>query len=113
MFRFALVVLAAIGLGSLLFGGAGWAATGAGFLLLAPLMIAFKIMFFLVIFGMVRAAFTGRRSYSNSGPWGWRPRPPSPRRDEVRRPSEQERFDEWHRLQHARDEVDSWVDPEL
>ncbi len=113
MFRFALVVLAAIGLGSLLFGGVGWGASGLGFLLLAPLFIAMKIMFFLVIFGLFRTAFVGRRNYSNYGPWGWRPQRRTSRRESTAGPSEQERFDEWHRLQHARDEVDSWVDPEL
>lgn len=110
MFRFAIVVLAAIGLGSLLFGGAEGFAAGAGLLLLAPLFIVFKIMFFLMIFGLFKYGFAGRRTSSGYGPWGWRPRRPTTRSDG---PSEKDRFDEWHRLEHAREEVDSWVDPEL
>ena len=113
MFRFALVVLAAIGLGSLLFGGVGWGATGLGFVLLAPLFIAMKLFFLLLVFGMFRMAWSGRRGYSSYGPWGWRPRRPSSRSTTSSGPSEKERFDEWHRMQHAREEVDSWVDPEL
>ncbi len=109
MFRFAILVLAAIGLGSLLFGGAGFAA-GAGFLLLAPLLFLAKIMFFVMIFGLFKHGFGHYRRPSANGPWGRRPRRESTR-DRV--PSEEERFADWHRLQHARDEVDSWVDPEL
>lgn len=109
MFRFGIAVLAVIGLVSLLSGAAGWA-LGAGFLLLAPLLIVFKIMFFLMIFGMFKSAFAHRRGHLNQGPWGWRPRRPTTR---IEGPSEKDRFDEWHRHQHARDEVDSWVEPEL
>jgi len=112
MFRFALVVLAAIGLGSLLFGGVGWGATGVGLLLLAPLVIVMKIAFLFLAFGLFRSVWAGRRGHSSYGPWGWRPRRSTPSRQAEQGPSERERFEEWHRLQHAREEVDSWVDPE-
>jgi hypothetical protein len=109
MFRFAFVVLAAIGLGVLLFGGVGWASAGFGFLLLAPLFIFLKIVLFMVLLGAVCSLASSRR-YSAWRSWGRRPRRPTTRPEG---PSDKERFEEWHRMQHARDEVDSWVDPEL
>ena len=109
MFRFGIAVLAVIGLVSLLSGAASWA-LAAGLFLLAPLLVIFKIMFFLMIFGMFKAAFAHRRGYSNQGPWGWRPRRPVSRGEST---SEKERFEEWHRMDHARQEVDSWVNPEV
>ena len=105
MFRFAITVLAAIGLGSLLFGGA----VGAGWLL-APLVIVFKIMFFMMIFGMVSSACGRNRRRSVRGPWGWRPAP-EPKAE--RGPSQREQFEDWHNMQHARQEVDGWVDGDL
>jgi hypothetical protein len=110
MFRFAIAVLAAIGLGTLLFGGVTGLAVGAGWLLLAPLFFIFKIMLFVMIFGMFKAAFGHGRRQSARGPWGWRP---SPDRPVERGPSSREQFQEWHNLEHARKEVDSWVEPEL
>ena len=109
MFRFGIAVLAVIGLVSLLSGAAGWAVAG-GLLLLAPLFIVFKIMFFLMIFGMFKAAFHHRRRHSNEGPWGWRPRRPATGGDSR---TDKDRFDEWHRMEHARQEVDSWVNPTI
>lgn len=106
MFRFAIVILAAIGLGSILFGGT----VSAGWLLLAPLFFIFKIMFFVMIFGMFKYGFGHARHGHAYGPWGWRPRR-TESRDET--PSQKDKFEEWHNLQHARQEVDSWVDPEL
>lgn len=106
MFRFGIAILAIIGLVSLLSGAASWAIGGL-FVLLLPLLFIAKIMFILLIFGMFKG-FAHRRGYAHHGPWGWRPRRQVDRSGE---PSEQERFDEWHRLQHARDEVDGWVNP--
>ncbi|NND03176.1 MAG: hypothetical protein HKN91_10350 [Acidimicrobiia bacterium] len=106
MFRLGIAVLAVVGLVSLISGAAGWAVAG-GLFLLAPLFFVFKIMFFLMMFGMFKAAFAHRRGYRNEGPWGWRPRPVAT----SNAPSEKERFDEWHRMDHARQEVDSWVNP--
>lgn len=118
MFRFAIGVLAIVGavwLFSSLFGAVGAAAGGAaaaGAFLLVPLFFAFKLLFVLMLFGFfAKAAGMGPRR----GPWGrrnWGYRPgdstssPSaePRRDRD------EDFEEWHRLAHARDEVDGWVE---
>lgn len=133
MFRFALAVLAVIGLVTLI-GGASAAAVGIGWLVLAPLVFVFKIMLFFLIFGAIAQAVSRRGGSSPSrgrdGCWG-RPRGrtrgegtsrpgwradrydrTSAARDERDddRPSDERRFDEWHRMQHARKEVDSWVE---
>ena len=109
MFRFAFGILAVIGLGALLFGGITGLAIGAGWLLLAPLLFLFKIMFIFMLFGMFRRA-GGPRRRTSSGPWGWRP---SSSRPVDQGPSRREQFEEWHSMEHAREEVDSWVEPEL
>ena len=105
MFRFVIAVLATIGLASLLFGGA----VGVGWLL-APFIIALKIMFFIMIFGMISSACRRNRRHSVRGPWGWRP---VPERKVERAPSQREQFEDWHNLQHARQEVDGWVEGDL
>jgi hypothetical protein len=105
MFRFVIAVLATIGLASLLFGGA----VGVGWLL-APFIIGLKILFFVMIFGMIGSACRRNRRYSARGPWGWRP---APERNVDERPSPREQFEDWHNLQHARREVDGWVDDEV
>ncbi len=108
IFRFAFFVLIVLALGSLaasLLGGVastGLAALGA--VVLLPILF-FKGLLFLMILGFFASAFCnrGRR-------WG----PPRSRRtaDDDRRPAAEERFEEWHRMAHAREEVDSWT-PEL
>lgn len=101
VFILAIIVLAFIGLGSVL--GAGAAGIGALFLL--PI-IFLKLTFFLFLFGFVgRHFYRGpRRPGDWSEPrWQWRARP------EPRSPSNEERFEEWHRMAHAREEVDGWV----
>ncbi len=105
MVRFVIAVLATVGLASLLFGGA----VGVGWLL-APFTIALKIMFFLVIFGMVTSACGRSRRPTMRGPWGWRPAP-DPKVE--RGPSQREQFEDWHRMEHARREVDGWVEEEF
>jgi len=110
MFRFAFAALAIIGLGSLLFGSIGHS-VGGGFLLLAPLLFVLKIMFFLMIFGIVRRGFGyGRGRAWDEAPWTRR-RTRSRRQEEG--PSQEKQFDEWHRMSHARDEVDQWVEGEI
>ena len=105
MFRFAFVALALMAFGSLLAGAAGT----AGLLVLAPLFIIGKLFLILVVFGAVGGFFW--RGYD-----GGRPSPPwtrfrQPRRDEESTEKNQtEQFEEWHRMAHARDEVDSWVE---
>jgi multisubunit Na+/H+ antiporter MnhG subunit len=105
MFMFVLVVLVAFGLGSLLFGSIGLAAVGAGFLFF-PLLILFKVVFFVMIVGFVARAF-GRGGYGHRRPpWAWHdddrhgPRPGA---------NDKDRFEEWHRMAHAKEEVDSWA----
>ncbi len=115
MFRLLVVVLAVMGLASL-FGGT--AAGGLAALLFFPILLL-KIAFFVMLLG-----FIGRRIGRWDGRWdggwdgGWdgsrhgpRHRRHDPRREprEPRR-SDEERFDEWHRMAHAREEVDSWVE---
>ena len=106
MIRFAIAALAVIGLMSLFFGGASAAATGAGFLLLFPLLIVAKIAFIALFFGFMGRGFARRGPY-RPGPWGWRDRP---RSDETDRRSKEDDFDEWHRMAHAREEVDRWAE---
>ena len=105
MFRFAFVALALIALGAALAGGAG----GAGLLVLAPLFILGKIFLILLFFGAISGFFW--RGYEEG-----RPRPPWTGRRWARRSQEPpeksraEQFEEWHRLSHARDEVDTWIE---
>lgn len=113
MFRFAFVILAGIGLGALLFGGAPSAAAGVGFLALIPIFLFFKLLFIAMLFGMfARHRFGNQRKSEDFRPAWARGsesgrRSPSSRKDEV--PSEIDRFEEWHRIAHAKEEVDSWV----
>ena len=105
MFRFVFVILAIFGLVSLLSGAVGTVAAGIGGLALLSLL-AFKLFFFLAIFG-----FIGRRMWGwNHGPRRPRPGPWGRPREEAPQPSAEEKFEDWHRLAHAREEVDSWVD---
>ena len=112
MFRFALLVLAGIGLGALLFGGAESAAAGVGFLAFIPIFFFLKILFVAMIFGMFARRRYGYSWDRNEGPSPWRWTPPRRRPDSSpeRRRSDEDRFEEWHRMSHARDEVDSWVE---
>ena len=103
MFRFAIAILATIGLASLLFGGAA----SAGWWVLAPLVILFKIMFFVMIFGMISSVGRRNRRHFGRGPWGWRP---AQEPNVERGPSHHEQFEDWHRMDHARQEVDGWVE---
>jgi hypothetical protein len=119
MFRFAILVLAGIGLGAILFGGAPSAAAGIGFLALIPLFFLFKILLIATFFGFfARRRFGGYKSEDWDHPW--QPRRPQwpggPRRRPKRKPdtadgpSETDRFEEWHRMAHAKEEVASWAD---
>ena len=96
--RLVLVVLAVIGLIAVLDGVLGSALAGLGLLLLVP-VILFKLFLIMMIIG-----FIGRKA------WGWdghRHRS-SGRRGETSRSSSEDRFESWHRMAHAREEVDSW-----
>ena len=108
-FRLAIAVLAVIGLVSLFTGGVSAAAAGAGFLLLLPVLFLAKILFFVVLFGFIGRGFSRRRYYEYGSPWERRERPSRrPREDRSR----EDDFDDWHRMAHAREEVDEWV-PDL
>ena len=105
MFRFAIMILAIFGLISLLSGAVGTVAAGIGGLALLSLF-AFKLFFLLAIFG-----FIGRRMWGwNSGPRRPGPGPWGRPREQTPQPSQEDKFEEWHRLAHAREEVDGWVD---
>lgn len=106
MIRLAIVALAIVGLVSLFSGGVAGAATGAGFLLLLPLLVLAKIVLFVVLLGFIARGCGWRRPYRPGPPWVWRER-----RDEERpdKPSREDEFAEWHRMAHAREEVDGWL----
>jgi len=104
VFLIALLALAMVGLVSILGTGVAW----VGALFLLPLLIL-KVAFVLMMFG-----FIGRRMTGGRPSWDWdetrwvgRSRP-SRRRPEPAEPRE-DRFEEWHRMAHAREEVDGWV----
>ncbi len=101
--RLVVAILAVIGLFSLFSNGGSALAAGAGVALLAPLLIFGKIALFMLFFGMMGRGF-GRRTA-----WG-RPsyRRPGPR-SQATDPITEADFDEWHRLTHAKEEVDGWV----
>lgn len=107
MFRFLIAALAVVGLVSLFSSGASAAATGAGFLLLFPLLLLAKILFFVMLLGFVG------RGFSRRGPaqdWPGESRWERPRRSGDERRTREDHFDEWHRMAHAREEVDSWIE---
>ncbi len=104
MFFIVVLVLAIVGLSSLLGG-----TVGAGALFVLPIL-AFKIVFFMALFGFIAQGMRGwhrpeRRERPEWPSWTSRPR-----RSQRPERSSEERFDEWHRMAHARDEVDSWVE---
>lgn len=104
LFFGAIIVLAMIGLGSVLGTGVGWIAAAV----LLPLLVI-KVLFVLAMFG-----FIGRRMVAGRSSWDWAehksPRRRRPSRSPEASPSREERFEEWHRMAHAREEVDGWVD---
>lgn len=120
MFRFAVAVLAAFGLGALIFGGIDTAAAGFGLLVLAPIFFIFKMFLFLALFGMISRAMW-RRDSGHNRPFirsDWhnhyrRHRSGSTGESRPDRVSEGDRLDEWHRMSHAKDEVESWTNDEV
>jgi hypothetical protein len=96
--------LAIFGLVSLFSSGTSAAAAGAGAILLAPLLLFAKVAFFMFLFGMVG------RGFGHHAPWRTGRRPyPGRRQDPSTDAVTEADFEEWHRLRHARDEVDGWV----
>ncbi len=115
MFRLLVGALALFGLASLLFGTAG-AAAGFGLLVLAPLFLFFKFLFFVALIGFFVKGF-GRWHRPRSRYWSAWEGPEWMRRDRrpgrTRESIDQDRFQEWHDLEHARREVDSWTSYDL
>lgn len=115
MFRLAIVVLAVVGLVSLFSSGASGAAAGAGFLFLLPLLLLAKVLFIVMLFGFLGRGFARRGPYRYESPWGAWDRPKtrggakrSGRKQDQK--SDEEAFEEWHRMAHAKEEVDSWLE---
>lgn len=117
-FRTFLMVGLGILLGAAIFGGA----ETAGALVAAPLVVLgflFKMVLFFLLFGFIARAFTG---FAGKSEWGrdrarwaeeardWRRR--HGQSDDTDRPStSEESFEEWHRMAHARREVDEHTPP--
>ncbi len=118
MFRVVVAILAVIGLVSLFANGS---ALGVGALLLAPFFFIAKVVFFFMLFGFIARGLGAKHRLGGYGhpAFGAWSRPdirwmPSGRKNRTEQeesgPSEEERFEEWHRMTHARREVDSWVE---
>ena len=105
MIRLAIAVLAVVGVVSLFSDGVS--AAGAGLLLLFPILLLAKILFFFVLLGFIGRGFARRGGRRSGPPWEWKERS-----DRVRpeRPSRKDQFEDWHRMAHAREEVDGWVE---
>lgn len=109
-------------LGAALFGAPGTTST----LLAAPFIalgFVFKVLFFVFMFGLVARALgksmgqaQGDASQRHGGPpWmrhGCHPGSGANREgSDEHRASRSERFEEWHRMAHAREEVDDYAPP--
>ena len=109
--RFIIGALAVIGLVALFTGEAiSVGGVAIGFLwLLVPLFV-FKFMLFGMFFGRFARRMGRNTDWQGGAPWTrdrseWRPS-----RDAGDRSDRSTDFEEWHRMAHARQEVDSWVD---
>jgi hypothetical protein len=117
MFRFVIALLAAFGLGALIFGGN--TVSVAGLVLLVPLFFIFKVMLFMMLFGLVSSAIWGRGGRSPRPCWQshrhHRSRGTGGSTDAAsgRAGDETDRFEEWHRMAHAKEEVESWIPDEV
>ena len=117
MFRFVIALLAAFGLGALVFGGN--AATAAGLVLLVPLFFIFKVLLFVMLFGLVSSAIWGKGGRRHRSGWHQyhyrRGSGAGASTDDAsgRRRDETGRFEEWHRMAHAKEEVESWTPDEV
>lgn len=127
--RFPIAPLLFLGLG-LLIGSALAGSSVATSWLAAPFIVlgfVFKVIFFFLLFGFVARMFGSRRHWEKAnGPWSdeareqWQKRHNNRQnRQGSRRPHDTgssadrgaEDFDEWHRMAHAREEVDTHVPP--
>ncbi len=101
MFRFVIFALAVVGLYSVFSGAVGATAVGVAALFLVPLIVL-KLFILMTVAGVVAHRIRG-------GDFRHRGRRRSGRVPGQSQPPEEERFDEWHRLAHAREEVEGWV----
>ena len=105
---FVIVVLAIIGLASLLGATATSTFAAMGAVVLIPILL-FKLFLAFAFF-----SFMGRAWHRGPGGHRWQGRRDWGHRERRREagPSAENQFEEWHRIAHAREEVDGWV-PEL
>ena len=103
--RFVVVVLAVIGLVAVFNSVFGSAAASVGLLLLIPILL-FKLFIIMMLLGFIGRKFWGWGDH----PHRWRHQGGRRRRPDI--PSSEDRFENWHRMAHAKEEVDSW-DPEV
>jgi len=104
MFRFAFIALAFVAFGAVLASGF----EGASLLVFAPLFIAAKIFFVMLFVGAIGGFFWRTQGDGpQRPPWNRRRRP---RSQDGEQRSRAELFEEWHRVAHAREEVDTWVE---
>ena len=104
---FIIVVLAIIGLFSL-FGATVSTALGAlGALVIIPIVL-FKLLLLMAFLGCAGRAFAGGRRRHGNWSGSYR-RWDRPERSEEPQQSPEDRFEDWHRMAHAKDEVDSWA----
>ncbi len=111
MFRIVVAVLAIAGVVALVSGGISGAEIGIGMLLI-PLLFFAKFAFIVLFWGAIWRMFWHRSRGFGEGPrpqWG-RGRRPAGRSDSPA-PSPEQSFEEWHRMAHAKEEVDSWAPP--
>jgi len=110
MFRFVVVILAIVGLIALVSGGVGAAGVGIG-LLFIPLLFLAKFAFFLLLFGAFGRMFWHKRHGFDGGstPDWWGKRPSYRSRPDDTGGKEKD-FEDWHRMAHAKEEVESWTD---
>lgn len=105
LFRLAIGLLAIVGIvslaGSALGGAAATGLAAIGAIMFLPLLL-FKVLLLVGLIG-----FASRMACGGGRPRGWRRSEPA-----SDRPADEDRFDEWHRMAHAREEVDSWA-PEM
>ncbi len=117
---FGLVLMVGFGvlLGAAIFGSS----EAVGGLVAAPLLVLgvmFKVFLFILLFGLGAKLFfkAGARGQSGgSSPWwsdesGFRRHGRSERQGDGDRNPRADRFEEWHRMAHARQEVDDHTPP--
>ena len=125
MRRSPIALLFFVGLGVLVGATVVGGTSGAATVVAAPFIVLgfiFKIMLAVFLFGLLARMFGGHRGGQNhhghrgkGGPWSAEAKENWQRRHESADGTQQsgpsDRFEEWHRLAHAREEVDEHVPP--